>query len=114
LPANGPFVPTENLLGYFPKLAYQLYFGKKTKEAYEELEKDIRKTLRSVYRTSKTKPPAKFLTSQDNLLDAYEEAGDKLEERIPFFNKIEEDYLVKVYKVQGFKNSASFVFHIWP
>ncbi|KAF8750543.1 Alpha beta-hydrolase [Rhizoctonia solani] len=93
-PANGPFVPTENLLGYFPKLAYQLYFGKKTKEAYEELEKDIRKTLRS-----------------DNFLDAYEEAGDKLEERIPFFNKVEEDYLVKVYKVQGFKNSLSFYTH---
>ncbi|ELU44130.1 alpha/beta hydrolase family domain-containing protein [Rhizoctonia solani AG-1 IA] len=111
LPANGPFVPTENLLGYFPKLAYQLYFGKKTKEAYEELEKDIRKTLRSVYRTSGSKPPAKFLTSQDSFLDAYEEAGDKLEERIPFFNKVEEDYLVKVYKVQGFKNSLSFYTH---
>lgn len=106
IPANGPFVPTEALVAHFPKLAYQLYFAKKTKEAYEELEKDIRKTLRSVYRTADTKPPAKFLASQHNLLDAYDEVG--LEEPIPFFSKIEEDYLVKVYKVQGFKNTLSF------
>ncbi|CUA67092.1 hypothetical protein RSOLAG22IIIB_07179 [Rhizoctonia solani] len=111
LPANGPFIPTEDLVTYFPKMAYQLYFAKKTKEAAEELEKDIRKSLRSVYRTSDTKPPAKFLTREDNLLDAYEEAGDNLETRIPFFSKVEEDYLVKVYKVQGFKNSLSFYTH---
>ncbi|KAG8705818.1 hypothetical protein FRC09_002744 [Ceratobasidium sp. 395] len=109
LPAHGDFVPTDHLVPYFPKLAYQLYFAKKTKEAYAELEKDIRKTLRAVFRTSKTVPPAKFLTSTENFLDAYEEGS--LDERIPFFNKFEEDYLVKVYGVQGFKNSLSFYTH---
>jgi len=109
LPAHGPFTPTEHLVPHFPKLAYQVYFAKKTKVAYEELEKDIRRTLRSVYRTAATKPPAKFLTSTENFLDAYEEGG--LETRIPFFNKIEEDYLVKVYSVQGFKNSLQFYTH---
>ncbi|KAG9074835.1 hypothetical protein FS749_013549, partial [Ceratobasidium sp. UAMH 11750] len=40
---------------------------------------------------------------------AYEEGS--LEERIPFFNKFEEDYLVKVYGVQGFKNTLQFYTH---
>ncbi|KAF8604921.1 alpha/beta-hydrolase [Ceratobasidium sp. AG-I] len=109
LPANGPFMPTEHMVPHFPKLAYQLYFAQKTKEAYAELEKDIRKTLRAVYRTAATKPPAKFLTSTDNLLEAYGEG--ELDERIPFFNKFEEDYLVKVYGVQGFKNTLQFYTH---
>ncbi|KAG9092102.1 hypothetical protein FRC06_000235 [Ceratobasidium sp. 370] len=108
-PAHGDFIPTDHLVPHFPKLAYQLYFAKKTKEAHAELEKDIRKTLRAVYRTAATKPPAKFLTSAEGFLDAYEEGS--LEERIPFFNKFEEDYLVKVYGVQGFKNTLQFYTH---
>lgn len=97
----------ENFAAVFPKLAYQIYFAKKTKDAAEELDKDARKTLRAVYRSVATKPPTKFLKSRDDFLEAYAQVG--LDDRIPYLSQIEEDYLVKVYGVQGFKNSQPFV-----
>ncbi|KAB5591968.1 Alpha/beta fold hydrolase [Ceratobasidium theobromae] len=106
LPSNGPFTPMENFAAVFPKLAYQIYFAKKTKDAAEELDKDARKTLRAVYRSVATKPPTKFLKSRDDFLEAYAQVG--LDDRIPYLSQIEEDYLVKVYGVQGFKNTLSF------
>lgn len=102
--AAGPFTPTSALVEQLPRLAYQLYFQDKTDAAVKELDKDVRRTLRAVYRSVDSPPPEKFLTSTDYFLEDY---GDEIEP-IPFMTDEEEDYLVQQYSIQGFKNTLQF------
>lgn len=94
------------LVSQLPRLAYQLYFQKKTSEAVAELDKDIRRTMRATYRSADLPPPSDFLTSTDDFLGAYSNYG--MIEPIAFMTEDEEDYLVEQYAAQGFKNSKSF------
>jgi soluble epoxide hydrolase/lipid-phosphate phosphatase len=57
----------------YPKMMYQRYFDEKMSEASEELGKDVRRSLRGTYRTSKNPPPEGFLKSKDAFLDVYAE-----------------------------------------
>ncbi|KAH8115654.1 alpha/beta-hydrolase [Phellopilus nigrolimitatus] len=106
--ASGPFTPTSALVGVLPRLAYQLYFQDQTATAIEELDKDVRKSLRAVYRSVESPPPDAFLKSTDSFLEAY---GDAEIEAIPYMTKEEEDYLVEQYSIQGFKNTLQFYTH---
>ncbi|KAI5120723.1 hypothetical protein M0805_006429 [Coniferiporia weirii] len=107
MPSSSPFTPISTLVHIIPRLAYILYFQEKTTEAIAELDRDIRKTLRSVYRSIESAPPDAFLTSKDAFLEAYE---DEIAP-IPFLTEEEEDYLVEQFSIQGFKNTLQFYTH---
>ncbi|PFH49124.1 hypothetical protein AMATHDRAFT_63697 [Amanita thiersii Skay4041] len=103
--SSSDFLPISQFIPAFPKLAYQLYFDQNTDEAVAELDADIRRSLRSVFRTQNSAPPDSFLTSTKNFLGAY---GDGEIPPIPFFTKEEEDYLVEQFEIQGFKDTLQF------
>jgi soluble epoxide hydrolase/lipid-phosphate phosphatase len=109
LPSSGPFVPIADLLGYFPRLTYQLFFDKKTPAAVKELDADIRRTLRATLRTRNSPTPDAFLTSHDSFLSAWDSVADIMP--IPFFSPEEEDYFVEEYSIQGFRNTLQFYIH---
>ncbi|PAV20580.1 alpha beta-hydrolase [Pyrrhoderma noxium] len=107
--SSGPFVPMKDLAAHLPRLAYQIYFSDKTEEAVAELNKNIQKSLRSVYRSVNDPPPEEFLLSKSSFLDAY---GPHQEIRpIPFMSTEEENYLIKQYSLQGFKHTLIFYTH---
>ena len=56
-----------------PTLGYQVYFQDHTEEAVEELSKDIRRTLRAVYRgaNNRVSSPEGFLKSTTSFLGVY-------------------------------------------
>lgn len=94
------------LVKAFPKLAYQIYFEKSTQAAIVELNRDIRRSLRSVLRGDSSPPPDSFLTSTTSFLDAYSDY-----EEIPpseFYSHQEEDYMVEEYSKQGFNYTLQF------
>ncbi len=72
MPYAGPLVPMQALVAAHPRLAYQLYFDKQTHAAVTELERDIRRTLRSILRHVASPPPEDFLTSLDTMLGAWD------------------------------------------
>lgn len=55
-----------------PRLAYQLYFDKQTSVAADELDCDIRRTLRGTLRDVASPPPDSFLTSRDTYLGGWD------------------------------------------
>ena len=71
MPAGATFTPISQLTKYFPRLPYQVYLDEKMDEAITEMNNDVRRTLRAIYKTLENPPPASFLTSKDSLLDAY-------------------------------------------
>ncbi|KAJ4467868.1 Alpha/Beta hydrolase protein [Lentinula aciculospora] len=103
IPSAGAYVPIEHLTAAIPKLTYQLFFDRKTAEAAEELNKDMRRTVRATLRTKDSPPPEDYLTSPHSFLDAW----GHVEEipPVPFFTLDEEDYFVEQYQLQGFKNT---------
>jgi soluble epoxide hydrolase/lipid-phosphate phosphatase len=105
----GPFTPVEQLSKYLPHLTYQIYFEKTTKKAVAELNADIRRTLRATLRSVDSPPPEGFLTNKAKFLKPY--ADMPLIPRIPFFSKLEEDYMVEQYSKQGFDYTLQFYTH---
>ncbi|KAG7091889.1 hypothetical protein E1B28_008290 [Marasmius oreades] len=106
IPAAGDYVPVKHLVPVLPKLAYQLFFSGKTKEAIAELDKDIKRTVRATLRTGASPPPPLFLSSAESFLAAWSE----IEEipPVPFFSAEEEEYFIEQYKKQGFRNTLQF------
>lgn len=107
IPAGKNFALLSDFVKYFPKLAYQLYFDKKTDQAVVELEQNIRRSLRSVYRSIESPTPDSFLASKDDFLGAY---GSKEIPLVEYLTPSEEDYLVEQFGIQGFKNAQYFYF----
>jgi len=106
IPASGPFLPIKHLVPALPKLAYQLFFDGNTPAAIEELDKDIRRTIRGTMRTVASPPPDTFLRSQDSFLDAWSDVEEI--PPVPFFTPEEEDYFVEQFSIQGFKHTLQF------
>ncbi|KDQ11514.1 hypothetical protein BOTBODRAFT_135565 [Botryobasidium botryosum FD-172 SS1] len=104
-PAVGNYTPPEDLVPLLPKFAYQVYFEKETSTAAQELDKDIRRTLRATLRTVASPPPDAFLTSETDFLGAYN--GTDIPP-IPFFSQEEEDYFVEQYSIQRFEHTLQF------
>ena len=69
----------------FPKLTYQLYFRDKVNSAATELEADVRRTIRIVYKHGNTTAPDAFLTSPTSFLTPFDgiEASREPENRPP-------------------------------
>jgi len=107
IPAAGPFAPIEVFIPQLPRLAYQVFFEKETVSAIAELNKDIKRSLRSVFRTIESPTPEKFLTSTSTFLGAY----DNDIPPPPFFSEEEEDYIVEQYNKQGFDMTLQFYCH---
>lgn len=76
LPNAGNYTPVKDLVPYFPKLAYQVYFDERTYDAAKELGNDTRRTLRATYRTVPSPPPDKFLESETSYLDAWKDVPE--------------------------------------
>ncbi|KAI0254201.1 alpha/beta-hydrolase [Lactifluus subvellereus] len=106
IPAAGPFLPMQDQVATLPRLAYQLFFDRQTSAAADELERDVRRTLRGTLRDVASPPPESFLTSVDTFVGAW----DSVEEipPIPFFSQEEEDYWVEQYQKSGFRNTLQF------
>ncbi|TFY67620.1 hypothetical protein EVJ58_g1507 [Rhodofomes roseus] len=107
LPFNAPsFSPTSALVPYFPHLAYQVFLGETPELAREELDADIRRTLRATLRNRIDPPPKEFLTDTKSFLGVYKDVKEI--GPIPFFTPEEEDYWVEQYSIHGFKNTLQF------
>ncbi|KAJ7618451.1 Alpha/Beta hydrolase protein [Roridomyces roridus] len=105
---NWPYVLVEQLAAALPRLTYQIYFKRRTNEAIAELDKDIRRSLRAVFRTHASPPPDAFLQSQTEFLGAWADVAEI--PPMPFFTPEEEDYLVEQFSIQGFQYSKSAIF----
>ena len=68
----GPYTSIEAFLATFPKLTYQLYFRDMVDTAAAELEVDVRRTIRIVYKHSNTTVPDAFLTSPTSFLTPFD------------------------------------------
>ncbi|KAJ3523605.1 hypothetical protein NM688_g8699 [Phlebia brevispora] len=108
LPYAGPYVPTEALVPTLPKLAYNVFFDNYTQEAIEELNADVRKTLRGTLRTVASPPPDAFLQQTNSFLAGWEGIDPP---PIPFLASDEEDYWVQQYDVQKFNFTLNFYTH---
>ncbi|KAF5374196.1 hypothetical protein D9758_004629 [Tetrapyrgos nigripes] len=106
IPFVGNFTPISYLVPLLPRLTYQLFFDKQTPQAVEELNHDIRRTLRSTLRMKTSPPPDDFLKSKDSFLDAWKEYEEI--PPVPFLDKDEEDYFVESYEKSGFDNTLQF------
>ncbi|KAH9483194.1 Epoxide hydrolase A [Psilocybe cubensis] len=106
VPSAGPYVPIQDLTPHFPTLTYQLFFDHQPQAAVDELERDIRRTIRGTLRTFASPPPIQFLKSNKSFLDAWSD----IEEipAVPFFSPEEEDYFVDQYTTSGFKHTLQF------
>lgn len=72
IPSGGPFVPIRDLITVLPKLTYQIFFDTQTASAVEELDRDIRRTVRATLRTKDSPPPDAFLQSPESFLAAWD------------------------------------------
>jgi len=106
IPAAGNFTPTAALVHLLPRLTYQLFFELQTSKAVEELEKDVRRTIRATLLSADTPPPEAFLTSKDSFLHGWQDVSEL--NLIPFFSQEEEDYFVDQLSIQGFANTLQF------
>jgi soluble epoxide hydrolase / lipid-phosphate phosphatase len=95
----------ELLSKQLPKLTYNLYFQRNTDAAIAELDKDIRRSLRSMLRNVDSPPPDAYLTSRSSFLEAYQDM-DTIPPS-PLMTPEEEDYYVEQYAKQGFRHSES-------
>ncbi|KAL5530822.1 hypothetical protein ACEPAF_7080 [Sanghuangporus sanghuang] len=106
IPANRWFLmPIRVLVWLFPHFGYQQYFQDHTLEAAAELNKDIRRSLRAVYRNPTSLPPPSFLKSTTDFFGVY---GDAEIPPTPLLSQEEEDYLVQQYSIQGFNYTLQF------
>jgi soluble epoxide hydrolase / lipid-phosphate phosphatase len=117
-------VPIEALVGALPRLTYQIYFDTKLDAAVAELDKDVRRTIRATLRTVDSPPPAEYLKSSNSFLGAWSHVKEvclmlhsftisnaSQIPPVPFLTSEEEDYLVKQYSIQGFRNCKSSLYH---
>lgn len=72
IPASGAFAPMRELSEIVPTLSYQLFFDHSTSDAVEELDHDVRRTLRATLRSVASPPPKGFLTSRTSYLSAWD------------------------------------------
>lgn len=103
------YIPNEELAELDPHVTYNVYFQNNATGAAQELNADIRKSLRSCYQTAKSTIPADFLTENNTFLGPWNTflQQHKLKQ-IPFSGLVShalEDYLVEQYSIQGFYNS---------
>ncbi|KAI0092874.1 alpha/beta-hydrolase [Irpex rosettiformis] len=106
VPYSGPHVPVSSLVHMLPKLAYNVFFQHNTTNAIQELNRDVRRTLRGTLRTVDSPPPDEFLKQTDSFLrgwDAVEEIPS-----IPFFTAEEEEYWVDQFSTYGFNYTLGF------
>lgn len=78
IPYSGPHVSVSNLVPMLPKLAYNVFFSQHTNRAVQELNSDVRRTLRATLRTVGSPPPDDFLKQTDSFLrgwDSVESVG---------------------------------------
>ena len=81
----GEFVPTSALVPLLPKLGYTIFFSTKTADAVQELDKDIRKSLRvPLGNPGRTNSPPEFLTSTETFMRPW----DEIEVGVFFFSKL--------------------------
>ncbi|KAK2460062.1 hypothetical protein APHAL10511_007939 [Amanita phalloides] len=105
-PANrDTFTPISQLIPLFPNLGYQMVFDKQTDKSIVELNHDVRRTLRALYRTAEDPTPTTFLSGKESFKGAY---GDEEFSSIVFFTPEEEDYLVEQFEAQGFNYTLQF------
>jgi len=91
----GNYTPVKDLVPYFAKLAYQVYFDGKTYDAAKELGSDTRRTLRATYRTVSSPPPDSFLESETSYLDAWKDVPEVSSVDFPDLNRY--PYLILRY-----------------
>jgi soluble epoxide hydrolase/lipid-phosphate phosphatase len=72
----GPYAPIDSVLPLMPRLTYQTYFRDHIDKAAQELELDVRRSLRALYLDLNNPPPIEFLTSREAFLDAYSETKE--------------------------------------
>lgn len=76
LPNAGPYAPISALVPVFPELAYQVFLGETPKAAADELDRDVRRSLRATLRTVASPPPEGFLTDTHSFLSAYADIAE--------------------------------------
>jgi len=91
----GNYTPVKDLVPYFAKLAYQVYFDERTYDAAKELGSDTRRTLRATYRTVSSPPPDSFLESETSYLDAWKDVPEVSPVDFPDLNRY--PYLILRY-----------------
>jgi soluble epoxide hydrolase/lipid-phosphate phosphatase len=72
VPADQPFLPTDELGFLLATFRYQAYFNSNSDAASKELTTDIRRTVRAVLRTVDSPPPVAFLKSNESFLQAWD------------------------------------------
>jgi soluble epoxide hydrolase/lipid-phosphate phosphatase len=109
LSSDGAFVSTEELVGLFPTLGYQLYLSHTPDVAAAEMNSSIRDTIRAVSQTASSPNPPNNLAAQDSFLGPWREyVKENNLTGIPFsgiMNEATEDYMVDSYSKQGFFNT---------
>ncbi|KAH9963261.1 alpha/beta-hydrolase [Russula dissimulans] len=80
--------------------------NRQTPAAVAELNRDIRRTLRTTLRNVASPPPEVFLTSKDTFMGTWDSVDEVLP--IPFFSTEEEDYWVEQYNINGFDHTLVF------
>lgn len=122
LAAGDKFAPATSLASMLPTLGYQVYFQDQTQEAIRELSKNIRRTIRAVYRgvNNRIPSPEGFLRSTADFLGVYGDGEVSIPNPESFrwlittlsqiqpsglLTEEEEDYLVEQYSIQKFENS---------
>ncbi|QDS69463.1 hypothetical protein FKW77_006186 [Venturia effusa] len=101
-----PFLPNTALASINPHFGYQVYVGDRPDLASQEMNADIRKSIRSCAQTAKSGVPADFLTPTTNFLKPWNNyLAAKNLTQIPasgIMSQVVEDYMVDSYKKQGF------------
>lgn len=70
-PNAGDYIPVWFSTPIVPQLGYQVYFSNFTNDAVKELLKDVRRSLRSTYKTGKDPLPDTYLLSQTDYLGCW-------------------------------------------
>ncbi|KAM6489264.1 alpha/beta-hydrolase [Amanita muscaria] len=121
VPATRSFTPTTSYVKFIPRFMYQIFFDEQTNKAVAELDTDIRRSLRAIYRSLKVSTPDGFFKKRDTFLGPFgskevkfslAEAGAMLSEQqilpIIYLTPEEEDYFVEQFEIQGFKSTLYF------
>ncbi|KAI0337357.1 alpha/beta-hydrolase [Trametopsis cervina] len=109
IPYSGPFVPIANMVAMLPTIAYNVFFQDKTLEAAQELNGDIRRTLRGIMRTVESPPPSEFLKQTDSFMRGWDSVEDI--PPIPFLTTEEEEYWVEQFESHKFDHTLGFYTH---
>ncbi|KIL59522.1 hypothetical protein M378DRAFT_169171 [Amanita muscaria Koide BX008] len=102
VPAARPFIPPAFHAKFIRSFMYQVFFDEHTEKAAAELDTDIRRSLRALYRSLKHPPPDGFFKKRDTVLETF---GSQEILPITYLTPEEEDYLVEQFEIQGFKNT---------